>query len=157
MFTFYGIQLRQLTLNRFYKCYVGAAEIFGARIAGQWYDEETAETEFAMLFLGAPLLGPLFTPWFKKVVAKRAILEAEYDAMAPDFRQFMQKDPRNFQLMKKDIGQAEVKVKETSFALGNLPIAGVLHLQNREMKTTKLILPEGQDPEAILNALNAYG
>ena len=108
MFTFYGIQLRQLTANRFYKCYVCSAEIFGARLAGQWHDEEIARKEVSG---GNPLLGILLSRWIKKVVSKRAVLEAEYDAMAPDFHGFMQKDPRNFLISKRDIFQAEIKPK----------------------------------------------
>lgn len=86
--SFYGVALRLLGPNGFYKLLVEDGVISGARIGGQVFDRVSASQ-----FRGLTLL---VMPYIKRSLWKRREAEVRCDATTPGSVEFMSLDRRNF-------------------------------------------------------------
>jgi hypothetical protein len=66
----YALRPRWLGTDRFYKIFVTRSMLCGARVAGQFHNEESAATQ---LVAPAELFGPVMSWLAGRIVARRAV------------------------------------------------------------------------------------
>ena len=90
--TFYGLQPRMFTPDRFYKMYALRDSVCGAFLARQIYDETSAQTQ---LIVPSSLFAPLAAIWAKRILRKLHEREARYVDIEPGSSAFYREDARN--------------------------------------------------------------
>ena len=136
---FYGLQPRWTGSDRLFKIFVADAALFGARVAGQIYDEHVAQTT---LIEPAGLLGFALKPLVEKLLAKRQDAERRYETMDPRSPQFLKMDRANFRLDASSIRSAVLRRKKSRWTASN---AGAVTLRLRNGTIKRFILIGNQD------------
>jgi hypothetical protein len=115
---FYALQPRWCSSDRFYKVFVAGDKglICGARIAGQFYDKQSAHVQ---LVLPAQIFAPLMALWANRLVRKREVTEAQYESIDPTGPQFMTEHRHNFQISTMDITGTHFITRRSYWTTGN--------------------------------------
>lgn len=143
---FYGLQAHWLSRDRLYRVYVSDKMIAGAFIAGQIYDERLAALMFQSLTL-------LFRPLIRHCLARRQEREAFYDTVDPFGPDFLDLDPRNFQLQRTDVARTWFRRNRNWHMPFNL---GTVELELLDRTKRRFILLEKQEPEAVLQLMRTF-
>jgi len=146
METFYALEPCWLSLDRFYKVYADDNALYGAVLAGQVYDETSAQL---LLIAPAPFLAPLTTRWAERLLNRREEREQKYDQMDPTSAQFLRENKHNFWILKKDILTAEIRKKGRTVWTWSLRISGLLRITTKDRRVKKFILVGHQDVDSI--------
>ncbi len=134
---FYGLKPCWLSSDKFYKIYVDEKNIYGAILAKQVYDEDSA---MAQLIAPSQIFAPLARMWAKRLIEKRFEKEDMYDQLDKGSPDFLWENKHNFHLPKREIIECRVHSKEKTTWTGFTPISGTLYFQTMDMKKWKFIL-----------------
>jgi hypothetical protein len=119
----YLFRIDKINMNGLYKIYAKDDTIFGAKLSGEIFDEESANTVFdtyagngLLSFLIEWLFKPSFSRWANNKIKKRYELEEYYNTFEFDVNTFLNKDKGNFAFNKCDIEKVKIFTKRASFA-----------------------------------------
>lgn len=149
MFSFYVREPLWMRFDRFYKVYVDDIALHGAWLAGEIYDDASSECYLS----AAQFLAPLVSLWFKRLIRERWEREEQYDQINPSSPDFLKRDIRNFEIVRRDVLRIEVNERRWSFWV-NTRVTGILRITTRVSGTRKFILVGEQDASLIRASLN---
>jgi hypothetical protein len=142
---FYALQPKELTADRFYKIFVTERAICGAWVAGQYYDEQSAQGQ---LMATGGLLGLLLSPFIKRWIRQRHEREQRYEAIDPDGPDFLTADRRNFRLARLDIAGVVIKPK-AKISMHHWAAGNRLEINMADGTKMRFILVGDQEAEQV--------
>jgi hypothetical protein len=160
---FYLFRIDKLKMNGLYKIYAKNDVIFGAKLAGEIFDEESTDM-FFYNYLGNSLLGDLiewllkrfFSEWVKNKIKKRYELEAYYSDCEFDITTFLNKGKANFVLDKCYIKKVKIFMKRVSFH----PLytnEGTIVIETNQVKPMKFVVIGKQSIRDIARIFSDLG
>jgi hypothetical protein len=99
-----------------YKIYIINDILYGAKIAGEIFDEESS---YLALGGGRGILWYLLSPWIKNVIKNRYIIEKEYDNSEFEVTSFFNKNKANFVLNISEIKKVKIYTRRLEIAPDN--------------------------------------
>lgn len=135
--SFYGLQPRWLGGDRLYHIFITSRAFCGAKVAGQFYDEQSAETELNQL-------GTLAVPIIQQLLCNLEEKIRIYDAIDPMSSAFLEADKTNFRILKEEVRHILINRKR-SWWTASTPNSGTIKFVMLDGKTRKFILIGIQD------------
>lgn len=135
--SFYGLQPRWLGGDHLYHIFITSRAFCGAKVAGQFYDEQSAETQLNPL-------GILAVPIIKRLLRKRKEKSRIYDSIDPMSSAFLEADKNNFRILKEEVRHILINRKR-SWWTASTPNSGTIKFVMLDGKTRKFILIGIQD------------
>jgi hypothetical protein len=144
--TFFGLNPRWYKWDQLYRFYVTPDMLCGAYIAGQLQDERTAALQLLglQLFLGG---------YVRRLLQRRADLEAQYNNMNRCGDTFLAADTRNFQIQSRDVVSCTITHKRRLWTPNN---TGTLHVNMASGETRQFIIVGDQDARYVAEALGRF-
>jgi hypothetical protein len=135
--SFYGLQPRWLGGDRLYHIFITSRAFCGAKVAGQFYDEQSAETQLNQL-------GPLADPIIQQALCNLEEKIRIYDGIDPMSSAFLEADKTNFRILKEEVRRILINRKKSLWT-ASTPNSGTIKFVMRDGKTRKFILIGNQD------------
>ena len=151
--SFYALVPSLFGADKFYKIYVTQSGLYGALLAKQIYDEDSANNQ---LIRPAQIFGPLMRMWANRILRKRQEREKYYDGITPGTPDFTGAGRDNFIIQKNEIADVQLDEKEKNIWTTGSLISGILHIRLINHKEMKFILVGKQETEPILAAMKSH-
>lgn len=135
--SFYGLQPRWLGGDRLYHIFIASRAFCGAKVVGQFYDLESAETQLNQL-------GPLADPLIQQALCNLEEKIRIYDDIDPMSSAFLEADKTNFRILKEEVRRILINRKKSLWT-ASTPNSGTIKFVMRDGKTRKFILIGNQD------------
>ena len=144
--TFFGLNPRWYKRDQLYRFYVTSEMLCGAYVAGQIQDERTAALQLQALnlFVGG---------YVRRLLKRRADLEAQYDNMNPCSDAFLDADTRNFQILRRDVVSCTITHKRRLWTPNN---TGTLHVNIASGEKRQFIIVGDQDARYVAESLGRF-
>jgi hypothetical protein len=146
---FYGLQPRWFTPDRLFKVFTLSDSICAARVAGQFWDEQSARVQLAP----AGILGVLAGPLVRQLIRRRTERETLYDSLAPGSTEFLGADRRNFVIHRAEVYSVVVSMQRCLWT-GRVPNKGRIDIHLVDGSRKRLILLGEQDATTIVAQLS---
>lgn len=143
----YLLETSYLKSDNLYKIYVTEEGIYGARLAGQIYDEQSAYTQ--ILFFSK-------LSFIKRLIDNRYTTEKEYDDLISyQIGEFLSKDKRNFNIAIDSIESIENDSKRKLWT-GSYVNSGVVKFMTKDKRERKFIVIGNQAVKETLERLRIF-
>lgn len=143
---FYALQPRWLSTDRLFMLFVTREALYGAYVAGQIHDDNSARAQLQQLY-------PLLRFWVNRILARRAERERHFLTIDPRSGEFLSADKRNFCIFSSQVVHVTVNCKRSLWAARNV---GTVKIVLATGQVLRFILVRGQDPEAISRMLRSF-
>lgn len=144
---FYGLEPRWFGANRLYKIFVTRDVLFGAYVAGQFYDNATAAVQLHALLI-------FLRSWVGRLLKLRAVREARYNEIDLAGPEFLAEDARNFRFERTRVLNITVNRRRCWFWA--LDSVGDLVVEFCTGERRRFVLVESQDIDAIGEMLRSF-
>jgi len=135
--SFYGLQPRWLGSDRLYHIFITSNAFCGAKVAGQFYDGQSAQNQLSQL-------GVLAIPIIKWLLRKHEEKRNMYDNLDPMSSTFLEADKHNFRILKEEVRRILI-YRKRSWWTASSPNSGTIKFQMLDGKTRDFILVGIQD------------
>jgi hypothetical protein len=115
-----------LSPDRFYKIFVSKNALYGVKIAGQIFDEQSADSQIPFLIY------ILLRPWIKGLIKKRYDNEELYRDIDLSNKKFLEMDKHNFMYDTHSVYEIKLNNKKSLHTYGQNN--GILEIHMRDGK-----------------------
>ena len=146
---FYALETRWMGPDRFFKIFAQPGLLCGARVAGQFYDRDSA---YRQLVAPAQVFAPLMARLADRLVQTREQEERTIDGLPPESVEFLRRNAPNFQLPVNAVRQVTFEKKRSWWTARNHGRMDLL-LHSRRRIRFLLVEQPSEQVSAILQSL----
>lgn len=143
---FYGLVPRWVSSDRLYKIYIIGDALYGASIAGQFYDAEIAATTLSVLYF-------FMHRRIQRGIRRRRELERLYDRLVHTPTELLAQDARNFCAERTNLFAMTLRRRRSLWTPDN---RGSLHIELADGSKRRFLLVEKQDPARVAAMLQPF-
>jgi hypothetical protein len=143
---FYGLEPQWASSDRLFKIYITGDALYGAYVAGQFYDAEIAANALSVLYF-------VLHRRVQRAVRRRHELERVYDGLVGTPTELLARDERNFCIERTRLFGVTVRRRRSWWTPDN---RGSLHLELADGSKRRFLFVEKQDPDRIAAMLECF-
>lgn len=143
---FYGLEPKWVSSDRLFKIYITGDALYGAYVAGQFYDAEIAAAVLSVFYF-------VFYGRIQRGIRRRHELGRLYDRVVHTPAELLAQDERNFCIQRTDLFAMTLRRRRSLWTPDN---RGALHVELADGSRRRFLLVEKQDPDRVAVLLERF-